>query len=81
MLVLGSLALSHPAALIAARPRAVRAIRLTTQKDVLTNQGRGLHYNRIEIAVKMILEVKQRLSGQWRCIARCFVTMHSPPNR
>lgn len=37
MLVLGSLALSHPAALIAARPRAVRAIRFTTQKDVLEN--------------------------------------------
>lgn len=34
--VLGSRALSHPAALIAARPRAVRAAKLTTQKDVLS---------------------------------------------
>lgn len=33
--VLGSLALSHPAFLIATRPRAVRATRLTTQNDVL----------------------------------------------
>lgn len=36
MLVLGSLALSHPAALIAARPLAVRAAKLTTQNDVLS---------------------------------------------
>lgn len=35
MLVLGSLALSHPAALIAARPVAVRAAKLITQNDVL----------------------------------------------
>lgn len=37
-LVLGSLALSQPAALIAARPRAVRATKLTTQNDVLPNK-------------------------------------------
>jgi len=42
-LVLGSLALSHPAALIAARPRAVRATRLTTQKAVLPISNHPIH--------------------------------------
>ncbi len=42
-LVLGSLALSHPAALIAARPRTVRATRLTTEKAVLPISKHPMH--------------------------------------